>query len=176
MLGNITVLKVEWDNPPKTDSRFSKQYKELFASIVYDAKKHNFHFYNLVWYGIMAHADILQYSIYHDKGWGWALVKDGEDFVEPDYVFVYPNQRRKGWFSALVTRLEEQQKEITVCTREEPMIKALNKLGFQNDPKNPTARDGSLMFNKKILKREKKKKKRKKKKRNKIIYRTNNDI
>lgn len=150
MLENLTVLQIGSD-PIKTDTQFFKQYTQLFETIVADAVQHNFYSSNLSLelFAVKAMAAI-RYSIYHEPGWGWALVKDNsDDFIEPEYVFVYPKQRRKGWFTSLVALLEEQNKpSFTVCTREERMIKALHKLGFHINPNKPFAQDGSLAFNK----------------------------
>jgi len=143
MLENLTTLRL--GSPCgmiRTDSSFYQQYEQLFASIVADAKQHDFYVQALSFHLSTVKMGLgIQYSIYHEEGWGWALVKDNsEEFVEPAFVFVYPHQRRKGWFSALVARLEQLEKpSFTVCTRKEPMIRALHKLGFHLDPLNPFA-------------------------------------
>ena len=119
-------------------------YLALFKVIADDAAKHQFYACNIqIWYKMAALGNV-QYAIYYEANWGWALVKEDVTWVEVEYVFVYPEARRRGWFRRLVAFLTTKQKELTVCTREALMVRALHALGFKMETKR--AGDGSLMF------------------------------
>ena len=63
---------------------------------------------------------------------GWAIVHFGEDYAEIKYIFVYPQYRRSGFFTGLLSLLKNNHcvKRITVCTKKKIMLKALVNKGF----------------------------------------------
>ena len=74
---------------------------------------------------------------------GWALLFEGKDFIEIKFVFVKPEDRRQGWFTALLCSLKMRRKRITVCSRKSDMIRALVARGFTL---NGRSADGKELF------------------------------
>ena len=115
----------------------SEKFVEMSRKILADAEKYSFHHDSLKMFFIL----ILVNAI-HDvnktvnhyiacNSYGWAIMLDMPDFVEVKYIFVYPEHRRKGFFTCLLTLLKQEKKEIIVCTRESVMLKALVARGFE---------------------------------------------
>jgi|TARA_B100000795_G_scaffold268271_2_gene254907 GNAT superfamily N-acetyltransferase len=76
--------------------------------------------------------DVGRHSIvFNDKGWTFLL--EQPTFVEIKYIFVYPEHRRTGFFTQILSLLQRQKKEIVVCTQERIMLQALIARGFQLD-------------------------------------------
>lgn len=115
----------------------SEKFIHITKKILADAKQYSFHFKGLsffiacVLYGGLTNipTSAEYYYVFNSKG--WAVILEQPGFVEIKYIFVYPEYRRKGFFTQLLKLLKVQKKEITVCSKEEIMIKALVSKGFK---------------------------------------------
>ena len=89
---------------------------------------------------------------YHDQRI-WALCNEGPDYVEINYVFVFPDVRRQGHFRRFVAQLAQKGKRLCACTISDVMIQALTTLGFVVSPNQFGGRsDGSVAYIKKPTK------------------------
>ena len=117
--------------------RESEKFATLSEKVLTDAKKYSFHYKDIQLFIIFVCVNAIQdinktvnhYIVFND--YGWAIILDMPNFLEVKYIFVYPENRRKGFFTQLLTLLKRQKKEIIVCTRESIMLKALVARGFQ---------------------------------------------
>ena len=117
--------------------RESEKFATLSERVLTDAKKYSFHYKDIQLFIIFVCVNAIQdinktvnhYIVFND--YGWAIILDMPNFLEVKYIFVYPENRRKGFFTQLLTLLKRQKKEIIVCTRESIMLKALVARGFQ---------------------------------------------
>ena len=105
--------------------------EELLA----DAKKYSFYLKQIsaffLQFFIGLNAEYHRYICIFNKK-GWAIVYFGEDYVEIKYIFVYPQYRRSGFFTGLLSLLKNYHcvERITVCTKKKIMLKALVNKGF----------------------------------------------
>lgn len=115
-------------------TQFEEAFREkYFTDIIQDAITHNFYPVHLRMYPMAPEfGGIYCYS--SEKG--WALVLQGMDptkgpFVEVKYVFVYPDQRKKGFFRSVHNELLRLKLRICVCTKTKEMVRALDALGYK---------------------------------------------
>lgn len=117
--------------------RESEKFTAISKIVLADAKKYSFHYINIKLFLFLVCVNVLKdinktlnhYIVFNTNG--WAIILDMPNFVEVKYIFVYPENRRKGFFTQLLTLLKRQKKEIIVCTCESVMLKALVARGFQ---------------------------------------------
>lgn len=114
-----------------------EKFFEMSKKILIDAEMYSFHHDGLKLFFILALVNAthdVNKTVNHYiafNSYGWAIMLDMPDFVEVKYIFVYPEHRRKGFFTCLLTLLKQEKKEIIVCTRESVMLKALVARGFE---------------------------------------------
>ena len=114
-----------------------KKFLDITACILAEAKKYSFYHTELSFLLAMNIVGNIQniptsaeyFYVFNSKGWAVILLKP--TFVEVKYIFVRPEYRRTGFFTQLVKKLKGHEKEISVCTRQEIMVKALVKNGFK---------------------------------------------
>ena len=116
--------------------RESEKFVKISRKILADALKYSFNHDNLKIFFLLVIGNAIydvNKTVNHYIAFnscGWAIMLDMPDFVEVKFIFVYPEHRRKGFFTCLLTLLK-QKKEIVVCTRELVMLKALVARGFK---------------------------------------------
>ncbi len=117
--------------------RESEKFVEISKKILADALKYSFNHDGLKFFFLLVIGNAIydvNKTVNHYIAFnscGWAIMLDMPDFVEVKYIFVYPEHRRKGFFTCLLTLLKQEKKEIVVCTRESVMLKALVAKGFK---------------------------------------------
>ena len=52
-------------------------------------------------------------------------------FIEVKYAFVYPEQRRKGFFKSVHNELLRYKARVCVCTKSTSMLRTLHALGYK---------------------------------------------
>jgi GNAT superfamily N-acetyltransferase len=117
--------------------RESKKFTAITKRILADAKKYSFNYDSIKLYTTLICFEAIQdinkankhYIVLNSNG--WAIILDMPNFVEVKYIFVYPDNRRTGFFTQLLTLLKRQKKEVSVCTCEPIMLRALVARGFQ---------------------------------------------
>jgi len=116
--------------------KYSAKVKKILA----DARKYSFYYDSIKLHAVLVligeHAntgiDVGRHSIvFNDRGWTFLL--EQPTFVEIKYIFVYPEHRRTGFFTQILSLLQRQKKKIVVCTQERIMLQALIARGFQLD-------------------------------------------
>ncbi len=114
-----------------------EKFVNMTKKILADAKKYSFHheslkaFTTVIMVGYLQNLNESKEYYYVLNHQGWAIIHQAPDLVEIMYIFVYPEHRRNGFFTQLLTLIKRQQKEICVCTRESIMLRALVAKGFQ---------------------------------------------
>jgi len=115
-----------------------KKFSKISTNILKDAELYSFNYKNLCFFiatVITGHIKrqipngVNYYYVFHN--YGWAIILDNTDFIEIKYIFVYPEHRRKGFFTNIVRTLRQRNKEIIVCTKEPIMLRALVAKGFK---------------------------------------------
>jgi|TARA_B110001450_G_C17458070_1_gene414985 GNAT superfamily N-acetyltransferase len=114
-----------------------QKFTWMTRKILADAQQYSFNYLNLKWFTTLVMIESLHdikgaskhYYVFNPKG--WAIILDQPGFVEVKYIFVYPEYRRTGFFTQLLTLIKRQNKEISVCTQESIMVRVLNAKGFQ---------------------------------------------
>jgi GNAT superfamily N-acetyltransferase len=113
----------------------------MAKKILADAQQYSFNYINIKMFTTVicfqAIQDSMQstelashhYYVFNRKG--WAIIYEMPDFVEVKYIFVYPEYRRNGFFTQLLTLLKLKKKQISICTCESIMLRALIAKGFQ---------------------------------------------
>lgn len=131
------------------DESTRQKYCSMMARIAEDARRQNFHATTVGEHNIRATMNQLNFIVLHHKvGRIWALCSEREDWVEVNFIFVEPAERRKGHFRRLIEYLSAKRKRIILCTASSEMVKALHALGFHVSNLVPasTRSDNSLMF------------------------------
>lgn len=126
--------------------------EKYFTDILGDAKKYNFYPNHLSLYPMTPEfGGIYCYS--SDKG--WALVLQGMDqihgrFVEVKYAFVYPEQRRKGFFKSVHNELLRYKVRVCICTKSKTMVRTLHALGYKAAGKSLDNKELKFLYTKHI--------------------------
>ena len=129
----------------QAEEAFRKKY---FTDIVQDAITHNFYPGHLRFYHISPEfRGIYCYS--SEKG--WALVLQGMDptkgpYVEVKYAFVYPDQRKKGFFRSVHNELLRLKLRICVCTKTKEMVRTLHALGYELQGRSLNNRELNFLY------------------------------
>ena len=97
--------------------RESEKFATLSERVLTDAKKYSFHYKDIQLFIIFVCVNAIQdinktvnhYIVFND--YGWAIILDMPNFLEVKYIFVYPENRRKGFFTQLLTLLKRQKKK-----------------------------------------------------------------
>ena len=113
------------------------KFAKVTRKILQDAKKYGFHFEDLLLFFSLITVETLKdvdaankhYIVFNQMG--WTIILQMPTFVEVKYIFVYPEHRRTGFFTDLLSLLKRQNKDIIVCTKESIMLRALIAKGFQ---------------------------------------------